>query len=165
VIPVKEYKDMTEKELTYEKAKIDFFLSNKIKTDSRVDVFYQVLTDYFKRELSKDLLPLALLKAKVNKTLYRNIVSMCKEIDVWIESVLKRSVQRSDRTRVYQLVFELLGKNILASKGDISVKRLVDSRDDFPGVIEKSFPGYIESGLIDMIITAKIHKYDEEDLI
>jgi hypothetical protein len=90
---------------------------------------------------------------------------MCKEIDVWIESVLKRSVQRSDRTRVYQLVFELLGKNILASKGDISVKRLVDSRDDFPGVIEKSFPGYIESGLIDMIITAKIHKYDEEDLI
>jgi hypothetical protein len=156
---------MTKKELLQEKAKIDFFLTSSSKTSSNVEAFYTSLGEYFEEEYSKKLLPLTILKAKVDKTLYKNITTFCEEIDDWLDSVLKRSVHLHERMRIYQITIELIGKYIIDCKGVVSVKRIVDSRDNFPGVIEKAFPGYIKSGLVDLILNAKLHKYDEEDLI
>ena len=165
---MKDYIDMSEEELREEKGKIDYFLSNKTagnRIDSNLDIFYNSLIDYFNDSLSTNIVPLISIRNRTNKTLYNSIKRMQHLIDKWTDTILKRDIKRTERIKIYKLVFELIGQFILDNNKVLSLTSIILYQNMFPGVIERAFPGYIKSGMIDLILNAKKQEIDEEDLI
>jgi hypothetical protein len=167
---VKEYKNMSKKELLQEKAKIDFFLTDKnsSKNETHVELFYQVLTEYFYNNLGKKLAPLQVTKLKISSSVYKEIVSFCDEIDDWMNTVLKQSVKLHDRIRVYQIVVDLIVRYIYSKDRLVSLRGFLNNTGSFPGVIDRYFPGYVKAGMLKLIIRSDIQdltKLDREDLL
>jgi hypothetical protein len=115
------------------------------------------------KRLHKEPVPLGVIRARGNKTTYKSITELSKNIDIWLDESVGH-IKRSERVKMYHLIVELLCKLIESWGMAISVRTIANSKDYFPGVVEKAFPGYIKGGLIKLILSAKIHKYNEEDL-
>lgn len=167
----KDYENMSRKELTEIKAKVDFWLeqdSNKhdYKNSSYVELFMSSLTDCFLKRLIKRPPPISAIKASrtgaISLTKLNKAIS---SLNNWSSIALGHNPSRIEKYKIYTLVCELTCDFLQGANIPLSFKTVVNSYEKFPSLLNQAFPGYIESGLFKVILLSKEQKISDEDLL
>lgn len=162
--------NMSQKELKELKAKVTFLLENKpvevgIKQEGYVQLFLDVLDTSLQRRLLKKVPPLVVLRAS---TKYRSILSKLYKavscLNDWSESALNRRLNRPEKLTMYSLASELTCDYLNRIGVPINLKTIINCYERFPSLIQSAFPGYIESGLLHIILNSKEQDIDKDML-
>lgn len=163
--------NMSVKELKELKAKVSFLLDNKatkeinIKHEGYVQLFLDVLDNSLQKRLLKKVPPLAILRAssKHRNTLLK-LYKAVGSLNDWSDTVLGRKLNRPERLTMYNLACELTCDYLSNINVPINLPTIINCYEKFPSLIQKAFPGYIESGLLHIVLQAKEQEIDEEML-
>lgn len=161
---------MTPKELKELKAKVTFLLENKpaevnVKQEGYVQLFLDVLDNSLQKRLLKKVPPLIVMRAS---TKYRNtLLKLYKAVNGlndWSSSALGRKLNRPEKLTMYSLASELTCDYLSKLNVPISLTTIINCYEKFPSLVQKAFPGYIESGLLNIVLKSKEQDIDEDML-
>jgi len=133
---------LNQKELKKLTASVEFLLTEEISivADSS-KLFYETLTATLSTHLGQDFIPFHLVRKKYGKKL----TEVSNFLDKYLEKI--HIVNTRTQTQIYKLYAELLIKHIENSPLPMTLNVLLGIYDQFPAVLEKSFPGYMKAGL------------------
>jgi len=84
-------------------------------------------------------------------TLFKKFKTVSLDLDTWIKDQFP-GVTRTQKRRLYSIFSELVIDFIDSGPIPLSVKTVINSFQYLPGLIDKSFPGYLEAGLLDSLL-------------
>ena len=109
--------------------------------------------------------PLIVLRAS---TKYRSTLSKLYKavsgLNDWSSSALGRKLSRPEKLTMYSLACELTCDYLNKINVPINLKTIVNCYERFPSLIQAAFPGYIESGLLHIVLKSKEQDIDEDML-
>lgn len=132
----------------------EFFKERKgaAALDINDELLYTTLTEELSRRLSTSFSPLPILKRNSPK-LFNKFIQIAGDYNAWIDRVFKdTTVTRLQRRRLAIIVIEVVVENIENSKVPLSLTSTLNFFANFPGLFNKAFPGYIESGMLGMML-------------
>lgn len=114
--------------------------------------FYNQLRDYLQTHCKISTTPLSILKTTTPKT-FNDVVAAANFLyavaDEWNTD---RTMQRNFVVGVYYLYIKLAVSYLRECKVPVAVKTVLQHTDKFVGLVDNSWPGYIESGIVKVII-------------
>ena len=120
--------------------------------DINDELFYITLTEELSRRLSTSFPPLPLLKKNSAKT-FKKFLQVSADFNNWIDKVFRdTTVTRLQRRRLYIIAIEIVVSNVENSKVPLSLTSSLNFFVNFPGLFNKSFPGYLESGMLGTLL-------------
>jgi hypothetical protein len=138
----------------------------KVKGPHPIDVIeqllYETLTEQLRIKLSEQF-PTFFIFRTVRPADYALIV----ETAVWAESWIKVNFPDSkkvDRRRLFSLMCELIIENVEQSPAPLGLTSVLKQFKNISGYIEKAYPGYLNSGLIYLILETKYSSWPENDV-
>ena len=159
--------EFTEKELKQIKAMADIRLGNfsskeaaskelnkNLSETSHTNLFYDRLQNVLKTECKIATMPLSVLKKRLPK-LHAKVVhaanSLYATAEEWNPDKTKiRS--RNFAIGVFHLYCKLVVSYLQEIKVPVSLKTSLDHVDKFVGMVDNSFPGYVDAGMIHIVI-------------
>lgn len=126
-------------------------LSNTV-SDTYVLMFYDRLKFLLARECDIHILPLHVIRKRQQK-IYKEI----EKAATFLYAISERWNPDKSRTRnfaigVFHLYCKLVIRYLREVNVPISLKTSLQHTDKFIGLVDMSFPGYVESGMIKMVI-------------
>lgn len=149
---------LSQKELKEIKNKIDYLLSdlsivsNESKKELKdLDLFYRCITDELNKLLGrKKGIPLLVLK-KSNDRLYKQVVIVYKFLIGYLQELIDKPT-KDHRLKFFMLYAELMGDYMKDITFDmIGLSGMLKVHKKFPGMIDDTFPGYLEAGAFSVI--------------
>ena len=144
--------NFTNEQLQKLKSKIDFLLKDVVSNQSGTAEFflYTALSEVLKKKLRIEVIPFPIFKKKTGYG--KKLGEVRKYLDDYLNRV--RKGRRSTRTEKYQ--YYLLFANIMIDDleghpSPTTVQLVLNCYQQFPSLLDKQFPGYAESGLLEMI--------------
>jgi len=143
---------LTNKELLEIRKRIDYKLQQPLKDSSDEELFYSILTGFLKVMVVVSTPPYTIFKKNIaHKKFSECVIS----INLYISQTLGDNVKRVQKMQVYRLFCELITNELKELKVVVCLKSIIGIYDRFPGLVEKHFPGYIESNLFHIILNSK----------
>lgn len=123
---------------------------------NRLDsLFHSKLFEYLLAATGTRIVKLEILK-NANNSLFMKIVDVRETIDEHFKNWIPKKYRKDSRAKFYSLYFEVMGDHIINNtRRSLSIKTMVQFIDDFPGVLDRAFPGYIRSGLLYLVLKDK----------
>lgn len=123
--------------------------------DFDLNRFYSALYEEMKRELKKSPIPanLSMLKAQ-NADSYRAVLSKHAQVKEWLHSTLgDNQIQKSHRVLFYHWLFSAIIQNLKYNTViPLALRTVLGQIDRIDSYVERSFPGYLSSGLFHWVI-------------
>lgn len=121
--------------------------------DAREALFYEALSTVIAKTNRGNTPPFRVFKSSPN---YKQFKLAAASVDEYIESLLAPSkVTRIERSQFYTMYAKLVAKDLMRAEIALSINSLTNSVDRFPGILDKSFPGYARNGLFLKLIAKK----------
>lgn len=115
-------------------------------------LFYQRLRQYLQMECKINTAPLAVLKTTSAKQ-YKAVLSMADFLYATAADWnTDKRMQRNFVVGVYHLYCELTVQYLKKCSVPVSLKSVLQHADKFVGLVDESFPGYVASGTIRIVI-------------
>lgn len=150
---------LSQQELKEIKNKIDYLISDSsiLKDNDLIylDLFYLCLSDKLNQLLKiGGLSPLPVLK-KLNNKVYKKLITVYEYILEYLDKLIENST-KDDKFKFFRLYADLLGNYTNSIKIEmVCLTGLLNNYEKFPTLIEDNFPGYLESGLFEVILGEK----------
>lgn len=108
----------------------------------RLEAFYSALAETAKRHLSTS-------SAPVSEYLKRSKGAVLREasesVDAFITECFGSHLRLRDRILIYQLYAKLMAEYLIEINAPISINSMLNTHRRFPGVLNRAFPGYLQS--------------------
>lgn len=153
-----ELEKLTLKELKQLQNNIAYWISIKNQdADSQyAELLYHYLTDHLSRITRKDYPPyfVYISKNKATRNTEQRLKVVSGDLREYLTSICKGVEQdKTTVTKFLKLFSDLMISNIDENlELPLNLGTVLSMADDFPSILDRAFPGYIESGLIKMII-------------
>lgn len=131
-------------------------LNNEHAGMNRLDsLFHTNLTKYLLAATGKRPLQLEMLKS-TNHSLFMQIVNVRETLDGHLEHWVSKKHRKNSQSKFYVLYCEVIGEYIINNtEAPLSLKTMVNMIDSFPGILDRAFPGYVNSGLLHLVFKDK----------
>lgn len=125
---------------------------NKNSSDTYAILLHGRLENVFRRECNMSILPYSKLKAIFPKAA-RNLRHVANTLFVLSERWnTDKARTRNFTIGVYHLYCKLVVSYLRDNRVPVSLKTSLQHIDKFEGLVDKAFPGYIENGMISVIV-------------
>ena len=120
--------------------------------DVNDELFYASLTEELSRRLCTSFAPLPLLKKNSAKT-FNKFLQVSTTFNAWLDKIfVGTTITRLQRRRLAIVAIEIVVDNVENSKVPLSLTSALNFFVNFPGLFNKAFPGYLESGMLGMLL-------------
>ena len=111
--------------------------------------FYESLIGALKRELRCSFPSYAQFKSR-NDRLYKKFEVQYLELDEWLKNCFPEGTKlpKLQRHRLYDFFTELVIDNLKSTSLPLSLTTLLTFFNNLPGLVDRKFPGYIQSGAL-----------------
>lgn len=90
-----------------------------------------------------------------NSATYKKLMKVAKDLDYWVDDIFKNTdLTRIKRRMLFSLLTGIVADSIETSEYPLSLTSLLNFFNNLPGIVDKKFPGYLESGLLPQILLA-----------
>ena len=124
--------------------------------DHAVSLLYSCLHDLVQQKLGQQVPHLGALK-RINAALYHDVVvctnSLLEFFEANINAKSSRRYGRPQQIAFFRLFLRLAYENSVAIGGNITTQRLMKMHDRCGTLMDRAFPGYIESGMLAYVLT------------
>jgi len=138
----------------------------KITGPNSVDIIeqllYETLIEQLSIKLSEKFLTFFVFKA-ARPSDYSLIVETANWSESWIKVSFPDS-RKVDRRRLFALMCELVIDSVEQSPAPLGLTSVLKQFKNISGYIENAYPGYLQSGLISLILETKYSSWPETDL-
>lgn len=147
--------EMSIKELKQLKAKVNFLIEN---SDEDVDdygyqIFYELLTNKLHKMLRATHQPYPVFKKQ--RTHHKKLVAVVDYLDELLQSIFAKPKKLWYR-KIYRLYINLVIGDIQDSPITLALPTVLNYKDRFPAILDDSFPGYLENGLIKVVFQKEL---------
>jgi len=119
---------------------------------SEDELFYYTLTEKLSYKICSSYPPLPILKKRSPKV-FKKFIQVVDEFHDWIKLAFAgTTVTRLQKRKLYSIATDLVVTRVEDSPIPLSFKTALNFFTDFPGLFDKSFPGYIESGMLGLLL-------------
>ena len=141
-------KDLSLKELKEFRTEIDKLIFLKKPENKNETIFYEILRNKLKTKLNMNTPPYSTIKKTEVK-----LKEKVSELDIFLEDNYKGNLTKDKRTELYDLCLDvLIDYMINETEMLISLTSIINMSKLIPNLIDKSFPFYLENGLLSYII-------------
>lgn len=145
---MKNLKNLTQSELKEVIEEASFLLAVHNNVSGNQEIFYYVISLYLKK-FSITSPPFGTIKKQL---FYKKFLSVSDSVDSFIDKNFKK-VTRVERSKLYNFFVRIIVSHIQNNTElSLSLKVVLNYFSYLPQLIDKSFPGYIESGLLSLIL-------------
>ena len=111
--------------------------------------FYVSLTGALKRELRASFPPYPQFKSR-NGRLYKKFETQYLDFDAWLKKCFPEGtkISKLQRHRLYDFFTEIVIDDLKTSTLPLSLTTLLTFFNNLPGIVDRKFPGYIQSGAL-----------------
>lgn len=95
---------------------------------------------------------------------FKKLREVVLELDEWIEIHFPK-VQRAKKYKLYVLFTEIVVEYIEEGPVPLSLPSTLNTFSKLPSLVDKKFPGYLQSNLFYMLLTSDNFKNDDDDVI
>ena len=150
--------NMTKEELFELRDKIDYKLSTMdIKITPETIIFFDVLSEFLIKNNYGDYPNLYIIKKK-NLKLFKKIVRVQEDLDKFLNSI-NTNLSKINKIKYYNIIIKILVLD-LESWCTINLETILNNMTNFKNILEKSFPMYLESGVLNFLINKKENSYE-----
>jgi len=114
------------------------------------ELLYSTLIEVLSYKTKSVYSPFPIFK-KNQINLFKKFKDVSLELDFWIKKHFP-NVTRTQKRRLYTIFVELVVDFIDAGPVPLGVKTVINSFQYLPGLIDKSFPGYLEAGVLELLL-------------
>jgi hypothetical protein len=151
----KRIKLLNRDELEQLQKKILFLLTTKKRKTSKIDVeaFYTILDN----ELSKRLKTKSMPFNRFQRTnTFKSLVTAFESTVDYMEVVFKNErLTRASKLHFYLISSKIVLDDCAGSPAPLCMRTLLQSFTILPGLIDRAFPGYVQGGVLPMILKQK----------
>jgi hypothetical protein len=148
-------KSMTDAELIKLRDAIDDLLRERVADNTPdVAIFYELVNKMLKQMLHNNLPQLSRLKLK-SRPVYDKVVAVTHYLNEWAAEAVPTITEKK---AIYYLYVSLVRDQISQTNISLNLNTVLNFKDKFPALIYDSFPGYVDSGLLPVIIKMVILK-------
>lgn len=141
-------KDLSLKELKEFRTEIDKLIFLKKPENKNETIFYEILRNKLKIKLNMSTPPYSTVKKTEVK-----LKEKVSELDVFLENSYKGNLTKDKRTELYDLCLDvLIDYMVNETEMLVSLTSIINMSKLIPNLIDKSFPFYLENGLLNYII-------------
>lgn len=135
---------------------IEFFQKNKSFTTVMIprteDIcLFENIKIILAQRVNTNYPPISVWLLKFPNT-YRTLRTRATEIEEFIAANFKPGLSRSQKNKLYVIFSSVVATRIEQTRVPLSLTTTLSFFNNLPGLIDKSFPGYIQSGLLDALL-------------
>lgn len=78
----------------------------------------------------------------------------------WFDQAFKPSLKKIERQWAFQWCAHLLADSLLERNRPLCLNGMLNATQEIPFIVDQSFPGYIQSGLLRMVLPKKGESYE-----
>jgi len=150
---------LTSEQLEGLKHHIDYFAKTKGNSVANVPrtgdmLLYESLKSVLSRKLKTrfDNIQTWIMK---NPRLFKILKSRSDLIEAFIEDNFKKDISKIEKNRLYIIFINVVADRVEQTRVPLSLTSTLSFLNNLPGLVDKAFPGYIQSGLMDALIQAR----------
>ena len=146
---------LSQEELVELSKRIQFLMSTKKRKTNPVDedAFYSILGNELKRKIRYKAPPLPVFKKTADYKLFSQVFE--DTLDYMSEVFKRERITRPKKLHFYLIATKIVLSDCEGSPVPLSMRSLLTSYKLLPGLIDRSFPGYAQSGLLPMLLKQK----------
>ncbi len=142
-------KSMTDAELIKLRDTIDDLLRERVADNTPdVAIFYKEVEKMLKQMLHQDLPQLSRLKLQ-SRPVYDRVVAVTHYLNEWAAEAVPTI---AEKRAIYYLYVSLVRDYISQTNIRLSLTTVLNFKEKFPALIYDSFPGYVDAGLLPVVI-------------
>jgi hypothetical protein len=145
--------NLSKKELLELRNKIDYKL---MLMDTEITpetiIFYDILSKYLIKNNYGDYPNLYIIKKK-NLKLFKKIVKVQKDLDKFL-NLININLSKINKIKYYNIIIKILILD-LETWCSINLETILNNMTNFKNILEKNFPMYLESGVLNFLINKK----------
>lgn len=150
---------LTQDELYALKHHIDFFYKAKGKFVDNVPrtgdiLLYESLKSVLSRKLNTRFDKIQFW-IKKHPRLFGILRKRSDLIEAFIEDNFKKDISKIEKNRLYIIFINVVADRIELTRVPLSLTSTLSFLNNLPGLVDKAFPGYIQSGMLDALIQAR----------
>ncbi len=158
---MKELTEMSGEELKQLQNKITVLLYyQNVGNKPDVEYFYRAVK-FVLETRGIDLPPYGVVSKKL-KYIHKRLVEAHEFLNNWLTKHIKTVPTKVEKNRLYLIFAEILSDSISKRGHTVSLKYLLWIYKDFPAILDVAFPGYVQSGLLKMLLTAERQTVTDE---
>ena len=127
------------------------YTKSAIAESPEVLLFFSTLCEEVTMFSSFENPPLVVFKGRDKKS-YGKVIESVSMIQTWANAVDADVQTRLKKRNLYAMLAMLVSSYLNDIGVPITLKTLLNSFHKFPSLVDKAFPGYVESGLIHMVL-------------
>lgn len=140
-------------ELKKELLKLEALLEGE--GDQELEMLYSYIANSIYRYTKHHIQPFYILRTK-NRKLFNELKDV---MDMLLEFAQENNLsEKKELFILFQLYSDLICEYLQEIGVPIHLKTVVQSSEQFPGLLNKAYPGYLKSGLLKFLIQAKLSK-------
>lgn len=92
------------------------------------------------------------------RALISKVDDLASQLDIDLYKLVGKSIGQTDRVKWYRLYAKLVARYLSDREVPVTIKTLVQNHDKFPSLIDKAYPGYLDSGIfVSMVLRESVH--------
>lgn len=136
---------------------LNFFLAPEVKKVGRgeadEEIFYEFLRNKFEKELRIKYPNFSIFKKQTHYKKFRELV-------IFVIEYLKYNLKDTQSYKKYKMQFfsffvDMMYESQKTAPFPVCMKTIINDYESFPAIVESNFPGYLKSGLIEMILDSR----------
>lgn len=147
---------LTPEQLEGLKHHIEFFSKGKTNSVTMIPrtediLLYESMKVVLSNKLRTTYKPLPLWLRSFPQT-FRLLRKRATLIEEFIEINFKKKLTRSQKNKLYLIFCNVVANRIELTRVPLSLTSMLSFLNNLPGLVDKAFPGYIQSGMMDALI-------------
>ena len=140
---------------------VKFFLKSVKKEDVSEEILlYDSINIKVKEITENNLFFNVFKKSKIG---YKQLGECLKTLDNFIKILQKNiNITRFTRKQIYNLYVEIIAEYLIKYRIPISINSILNCHEKFLPLLDKKYPGYLESGLLYLVFSENIEKEIEK---
>jgi hypothetical protein len=130
--------------------------------DTTEQLLYESIIEQLGIKLSEKFLNFFIFRTK-RPSDYALLVETVEWANPWIKINFPNS-KSTDKRRIFVFITELVIEHVEQSPAPLGLTSVLRQFKNITGLLEKAYPGYLESGLLHLILETKYSSWPENDL-
>ena len=123
------------------------------------ELFYATLEEHLKARLGVKIAPLYKL-VQTQELVYKLMIKNLDELDIWVDTHFK-NITKSERKRTYSIAINSVCDYLEFLGVPLGTKPIINNLGKVPGLIDRAFPGYIQNGLLGMLLETSYSSWND----
>jgi len=132
--------------------------NKKNNNNVNIDLFYSVTTGHLQRRFGVQVQPSYRAQASTMWPLVKTAYASVEQVMSTLAATTSPADLNTARIRIWWWYSELVIDYLLEIKVPVSTKSFFNMSSKFAGLLDRAFPGYVESGLLSTILTANMSR-------